>query len=121
MDNNLRNTEVSDLDFVSVTGQNKLLRASFSWMSLAMLLTSLSALLFAFVPELKSVLYVETELGLKPTILAYVVMFSPPVFILAINFGLNRMSFSALIGVFVSFAIVMGISLSSIFLRYDVA
>lgn len=121
MDNsNLRNTEVSDLDFVSVTGQNRLLRASFSWMSLAMLLTSLSALLFAFVPELRSVLYINTELGLKPTILAYVIMFAPFAFILAINFGLNRMSYPALIGVFVSFAIVMGISLSSIFLVYNI-
>lgn len=118
--NNLRNTEVSDLDFVSVTGQNRLLRASFSWMSLAMLLTSLSALLFAFVPELASLLLQETELGYKPTIFAYVVMFAPLIFVFAINFGINKMSYTTLIALFVAYSIINGISFSFIFFIYQI-
>ncbi len=117
--NNLRNTEVTDLDFTSVTGQNRLLRASFSWMSLAMLLTSVSALLFAFIPGLKDLLFVETELGAKPTILAYIVMFAPLIFVLAINFGLNRMSYTTLILLFIAYSIVNGMSFSFIFAVYS--
>jgi uncharacterized protein len=120
MERNLRNTNLDSIGYASVAGENKLLRASFSWMALAMLLTSLAAMSFAFMPELSSFLYAESETGLRPTTLAYVVMFAPLAFVLAINFGLNRMSYSALIGVFVSFAVVMGISLSSIFYIYSI-
>lgn len=120
MDNNLRSTNIDKIDFTTVAGENKLLRASFSWMALAMLLTSLAALLFAFVPELTGFLFVNTELGPKPTIFAYATMFAPLAFVLAINFGLNRMSYAMLIGLFVALAIVMGISLSSIFYAYEI-
>ena len=107
MDNNLRSTNIDKIDFTTVSGENKLLRASFSWMALAMLLTSLAALLFAFVPELTAFLFTNTEFGPKPTIFAYAVMFAPLAFVLAINFGLNRMSYTMLIGLFVALAIVM--------------
>jgi len=121
MDNNLRSTNIDKIEYATIVGENKLLRNSFSWMALAMLLTALSALSFAYIPQLTSVLYLNTEFGLKPTILAYVVMFAPLAFILAINFGLNRMSFPVLIAVFVSFALVMGISLSSVFYIYSIS
>jgi FtsH-binding integral membrane protein len=75
---------------------------------------------FAFMPELSGLLFAETELGLRPTTFAYVVMFAPLAFILVINFGLNRLSYQALILLFVSFAVVMGISLSSIFFVYSI-
>lgn len=120
MDNNLRSTNIDKIDFTTVAGENKLLRASFSWMALAMLLTSLAALLFAFTPELTALLYTPTEFGSKPSVLAYLVMFSPLAFVLAINFGLNKMSYPMLIGVFVALAIVMGVSLSTIFGAYKI-
>jgi uncharacterized protein len=120
MDRNLRNTDIDSIQFTTVAGANKLLRASFSWMSLAMLLTTLTALLFAFVPSLTDMLLVETETGVRPTTLAYVVMFAPLAFVLAINFGLNRMSYAALIGLFVAYAIVNGISFSFIFAIYNI-
>lgn len=63
MDNNLRSTNIDKIDFTTVAGENKLLRASFSWMALAMLLTSLAAMLFAFVPQLTAFLLEPTELG----------------------------------------------------------
>lgn len=120
MERNFRSTDIDKIEHATVVGENKLLRASFSWMALAMLLTSLSALLFAFVPELTSLLLQETETGMKPTMLAYVVMFAPLIFILAINFGLNKMSYPALIGLFIAFSVIMGISLSSIFYIYNI-
>lgn len=120
MDNNLRSTNIDKIDFTTVAGENKLLRASFSWMALAMLLTSLAALLFAFVPELTAFLMEPTELGYKPTILAYVLMFAPLLFVLGINFGLNRLSYPALIGLFVAYSIINGISFSFIFFIYQI-
>jgi FtsH-binding integral membrane protein len=53
------------------------------------------------------------------TILGWVVMFAPFAFILAMNFGFNKMSFTTLLAVFLGYAAVMGISLSFIFLVYD--
>jgi len=52
MDNlQYRNTDITDLDFTTVAGENKLLRSAFSWMALAMALTTLASVLFYFVPE----------------------------------------------------------------------
>lgn len=117
---NFRSTNIDNLDFTTVAGENKLLRASFSWMSLAMLLTSLSALLFAFVPELRNLLLQDTEVGTKPTMLAYIVMFAPLLFVMGIGFGFQRLSYPALIGLFVAYSIINGISFSTIFVIYSI-
>jgi len=120
MDFNLRNTNIDKIEYATVVKENKLLRASFSWMALAMLLTSLTALLFAFTPSLTALLFQPTETGMKPTLLAYAVMFAPLIFVMAIGFGFQRMSYPTLIGLFVAFAIINGISFSSIFYVYHI-
>ena len=120
MDNNLRSTNIDKIEYATIVGENKLLRNSFSWMALAMLLTAISALLFANMPELKSLLIEPTEFGFKPTIFAYIVMFAPLLFVLGISFGLNKMSYPALIALFVAYSIVNGISFSFIFFIYNI-
>lgn len=120
MNNDFRSTDLNKIELATVVGENKLLRNSFSWMALAMLLTTLSAMLFAFVPELTSFLLEPTEMGFKPTLLAYVVMFAPLLFVLGINFGLNKLSYPALIGLFVAYAVINGISFSFIFFIYSI-
>jgi len=50
--------------------------------------------------------------------LKWVIMLAPFAFILALNFGIERMSYATATLVFAGFATVMGISLSSIFLVY---
>lgn len=120
MENNLRSTDIDKIEYATLVGENKLLRNSFTWMSVAMLLTTLAAILFAFVPELTSLLLEQTELGMKPTMLAYVVMFAPLIFVFAIGFGLNKLSYPALIGLFVAYAVVNGISFSFIFFIYNI-
>lgn len=50
--------------------------------------------------------------------LAYVIMLSPFAFVLALSFGINKMSFATAQLTFWAFATVMGLSLSSIFLVY---
>ena len=53
-----------------------------------------------------------------PGILRYVIMFAPLAFVLVMNFGLNKLSTFATQACFWAFAVVMGLSLSSIFLVY---
>lgn len=121
MNTNFRNTPIEKLDFKTVTTQNTILRSAFAWMSLAMVLTTISALLFAFIPELTSLLLEPTELGgFKPTMLAYGVMFAPLIFVMAMSFGVNKMSIPVLIATFVAYSIVNGISFSFIFFIYNI-
>lgn len=121
MENNLRSTDIDKIEYTTVIGQNKLLRTSFSWMALAMLLTSLAALLFAFVPQLTDLLLEPNEFGgFKLTYLAYGVMFAPIIFVMLMSFRMNKLSYGALIGLFVAYSLVNGISLSFIFLVYNI-
>src|ERR1700712_5497256 len=102
MDTNLRNTNIDKIEYATIVGENKLLRSSFSWMALAMLLTSATSLLFAFMPELTQMMFEQTAAGImKPTLFAYAAMFAPLIFVMAIGFGFQRMSYGALIGLFV--------------------
>lgn len=120
METNYRNTNIDKFQSATIVSENTLLRSAFSWMSLAMILTTLSSLLFAFVPELTSLLLQPTDMGFKPTILAYVVMFAPIIFVMAMSFGLNKMSLPVLIGTFVAYSIINGISFSFIFFVYEI-
>jgi FtsH-binding integral membrane protein len=54
------------------------------------------------------------------TPLRWVVMFAPFIFILVINFGINRLSFMTASVLFALFAAVMGLTLSSIFVVYSI-
>lgn len=120
METNYRNTNIDKFQSATIVSENTLLRSAFSWMSLAMILTTLSSLLFAFVPELTALLLQPTDMGFKPTILAYVVMFAPIIFVMAMSFGLNKMSLPVLIGTFVAYSIINGISFSFIFFVYEI-
>jgi FtsH-binding integral membrane protein len=66
-------------------------------------------------PELIQYLYSSTGL----TGLGWLVMLSPLAFILVMNFGINKLSPMGLNLVFIGFAAVMGLSMSSIFLVYS--
>ena len=119
MEKNFRSTDIDKIEYTTSVGENKLLRSSFSWMALAMLLSSAAAFLFAFNPDFTALLFEQSDAGLKPTIFAYVAMFAPLAFVFAISFGLNRMSYSTLIILFVAYSIVNGISFSFIFFIYE--
>jgi hypothetical protein len=121
MNTNFRNTPIEKLENATIVSQNTVLRSAFAWMSLAMVLTTISALLFAFIPELTTLLIEPTEFGgAKPTMLAYVVMFAPILFVMAMSFGVNKMSLPVLIGTFVAYSVVNGISFSFIFFIYNI-
>jgi len=86
----------------------------YNYMSLAVALTGITALLTANYavsnPAFANMLY--------NTPLKWVVMLSPLAFVLVLSFGINKLSTSAAQMIFWAFAAVMGVSLSSIFLVY---
>lgn len=120
MENNLRSTDIKNIQTISIANTSNLLRSVFSWMTLALVITTISSMLFAFVPELLQMLLVESETGgLKLSIFAWVVMFAPLGFVLLMSFGFNRLSYPLLITLFLAYSAVNGISLSFIFMIYE--
>jgi FtsH-binding integral membrane protein len=117
--NNFRSTNIKNIEDASVVNTTTLLRSVFSWMTLALIITTIASMLFAFVPGLLQLLFTETETGLKMSVFAWVVMFAPLGFVLLMSFGFNKLSYPALIGVFLAYAAVNGISLSFIFMVYN--
>jgi len=83
----------------------------YNYMASGVLLTGVVALLFA-----RSGM--AQEIMMSPGILKYAIIFAPLAFILALSFGINRMSTFAAQATFWAFATVMGLSMSTIFLVY---
>lgn len=86
----------------------------YNYMASGVLLTGIVALLFASGGRDS----MAAQVFLAPGILKYVIMFSPLAFIMVLSFGINRLSTGAAQVVFWAFAAVMGLSMSTIFLRY---
>lgn len=82
----------------------------YNYMASGLCLTGIVAMGTAMSPDMMQMIY--------GTPLKWVVMFAPFGFILALNFGLHKMSATALQGVFWAFAAVMGLSLAYIFAVY---
>lgn len=116
---NFRSTNISNIEDATIINSSTLLRSVFSWMTLALIITTVSSMLFAFVPELLGLLLVQTATGVKMSIFAWVVMFAPLGFVMLMSFGYNKLSYPALIGVFLAYSAVNGISLSFIFMIYE--
>ena len=112
MNNNL---EFNDGVYVNDNAVSKSFVSNvFAYMALALAISGALAYLFGTTELISSLV---TRSGM--TKLGWVVMFAPFAFILAMNFGFNKMSFTTLLAVFLGYAAVMGISLSFIFLVYD--
>jgi uncharacterized protein len=81
----------------------------YNYMASGVLLTGIVALLFANSGLAAQVL---------TTPLRWLIILAPLGFVMAMSFGLNRMSTGTLQGLFWAFAVAMGLSMSSIFLVY---
>lgn len=106
--------------FVNTRGQSipvakTFMAGVFGWMFLALAITAVTSWVFASTPALIQLLY--TPQGTL-SILGWVVMLAPLGFVIAISAGLNRFSAVTLALLFVLFSILMGASLSFIFLAY---
>ncbi len=90
----------------------------YNYMASGVALTGIVAYLAASSPAILGMLYAQGPQGLEPTGIAYLVMFAPLAFILALTFGVSRMSTTTVQTLFWLFAGVMGLSLANIFLIY---
>jgi FtsH-binding integral membrane protein len=90
----------------------------FSWMAIALGITAFVAYYFstneAFIASLISV----TPTGAGFSTLGWIVTFAPLAFVLIMSFGFNKLSAGALTILFIIYALLMGMSLSFIFLIY---
>jgi len=99
----------------SLTFSRTFLSNVFSWMFLGLLSTAGTAYIFSGSAQLMSLLISETGM----TGLGWVVMLAPFGFVLLLSFGFNKLSSAAMIILFVIYAVLMGMSLSFIFLAYS--
>lgn len=86
----------------------------FSWMAAALAITSVVAFLFGTDEEYIRLLVTQT--GMTP--LGYIVMFAPIGFVLIMSLGFQRFSSTTLLALFLLYSVVMGMSLSFIFMLY---
>ncbi len=93
----------------------------YNWMASGLLLTGAVAYAIANTSAINAFYpLVQTPYGMMrhATGLAYIAMFAPLAFVLALSFGVNKMSRTTVQTLFWVFAATMGASLSSIFLIY---
>ncbi len=90
----------------------------YNYMTVGLALTGAISFAVAHTPALLSLFYVQTAVGIQPTMLAYVAMFSPLAFVLILSFGIQRMRAATAQLVFWLFSGVMGLSITHIFLTY---
>ncbi|KQC01377.1 Bax inhibitor-1/YccA family protein [Pedobacter sp. Hv1] len=92
----------------------------FLWMFVALSLSTVAAYLFGTSEGLMQYLITTNEVTGKTSmsIFGYVAMFSPLGLVLTMGFGLSRLSYGALVGIFVLYSVLTGISLSFILLSY---
>lgn len=86
----------------------------FTYMTAALGLSAVMAWFFANTPALMNLLMAESGM----TGLGFVVMLAPLGFVIAMSFGLEKMSVSTLLTLFIAYSAVMGMSLSFILLAY---
>lgn len=87
----------------------------FSWMFTALLISGATAYLLGHNEEFLRLMF--SERGLSG--FGYLVVFSPLVFSLVMNMGMQRFSYMTAVVLFLAFSIIMGMSLSMIFLIYS--
>ncbi len=86
----------------------------FGWMFLALGITAITSWLFASSPELLSSMYTKTGM----TIFGWIIMLAPLGFVIWMSARFNKMSASTLALLYVVYAILMGMSLSFVFLAF---
>jgi len=91
----------------------------FMWMGIALGISAITSYVFGTDMSYMQYLRDLTTGGL--TALGYVVMFAPLGLVLLMSFGVNKLSSTALIAVFLVYSVLMGMSLSFIFLMYTSA
>lgn len=99
----------------SITLSKTFLSNVFGWMFLGLLATAGTSWIFADNDSLMALLINETGM----TALGWIVTFAPLGFVLLMGLGFNKLSSPVMVVLFMIYAIIMGMSLSFIFLMYQ--
>jgi FtsH-binding integral membrane protein len=118
MENNQFNLSGSNTYSQSGSNVKTFMSNVFSWMFLALIVTSVAAWWFA--NDLSLLRMLITEEG-KMSILGWVVMLAPIGFVLLMSFAFNRLSYTTLVILFITYAALVGISMSFILLAYTLS
>ncbi len=104
------------------TGLRSYMLRVYNWMTSGLLLTGIvvygianTALIELFYQRVAT----PRGLAIQPTILGYAAIFAPLAFTMVLSFGVNKLSKTAVQGLFWAFAATMGASLANIFLIYS--
>ncbi|HEY4161451.1 MAG TPA: Bax inhibitor-1/YccA family protein [Dongiaceae bacterium] len=90
----------------------------YNYMGGGLILTGVLAYAFASTPSLWQLVYQQTDRGLAPTGLGWIVTFAPLALILLLNFRIQSMSTAAVQAIYWVFTALMGVSLTSVGLLY---
>jgi FtsH-binding integral membrane protein len=115
MDNNF-NINAWQQPAPSATVTKTFMSGVFSWMGIALGISALTA--YVFGTDLSYMRYLINEQSSGLSGLGYIVMFAPIGFVLLMSFGFHKLSSTALTALFLVYSVIMGISLSFIFLAY---
>ena len=112
--NNLNNYNDQTINIDSSAVSRSFVANVFSYMTLALVITGVAAYWFAASGNILALMQ-------GSSLLLWGVMLAPIGMVLIMSFAFNRLSFSALMGLFLAYSLVNGISLSVIFLIYSSA
>ena len=117
--NNLKRTYEATRQYEHAEAvSNTFISGVFSWMTLGLAITAFMAYYFAATPSLMSTL-VTPQGGMS--LFGWIVMLAPIGFVMVMSFNFQRLSSSTMLLLFITFSVLMGISLSFIFLAYTSA
>jgi FtsH-binding integral membrane protein len=120
METNFRKTNLENIESATIVGERNLLATVFIWMFFGMVVTTITSLSFAFVPDLLSLMVTETVDGYKKSMLGHIITFAPLLMLLGMGAGFRKLSFAGLAGFFLLFSALFGMSLSYIFIVYQI-
>ncbi|MBP2278508.1 Inner membrane protein YbhL [compost metagenome] len=89
--------------------------AVYNYMASGLLLTGIVAMLVANSASIRAVFFAASG---TPTLLGWIAVFAPLALVFTLSFGINRLSESTVKALFWTYAILMGVSLSTILLAY---
>ena len=103
--------------FAQATMAKTFMSNVFSYMTIALVLSGIAAYLFGTTDSLIRMLYTETGMS----IFGWIVMLAPLGLVFLLGAKVQKFSYSTVLGVFILFAILMGMSMGSIFLMYTMS
>ncbi len=94
----------------------------FTYMAAALMISGGLSYAFGEIASLRELLFYSTpEGGRGMTMLGWIVTLSPLAFVLVMNFGMQKLSVTTLMLLFIAFSACMGMSLGSIFITFTTA